>query len=120
MMAVAHGWGKMAGGPETWEGLGKAIGALGVPVFLPTFWGFMAAFAEFVGAILIVVGFLYRPAAFLLLCTMIVAAAMHANAGDSFVYKTSRPIELGAVFLAMLFIGPGRYAVDTWFGGKRS
>jgi len=119
MMAVAHGWGKITGGPESWEGLGSAIGALGVPVFLPAFWGFMAAFAEFVGAILLAVGFFFRPAAFLLLCTMIVAAAMHATAGDDFGMKTSRPIELGIVFLAMLFTGPGRYAVDTWFGGKR-
>jgi len=119
MMAAAHGWPKMMGGPEAWRGLGQAIGALGVPVFAPTFWGFLAMLAELLGGLLLAVGFLYRPAALGLLGTMIVAAAMHATAGDDFGMKTSRPIELGIVFLAMLLIGPGRYAVDTLFGGKR-
>ena len=113
MMAWAHGWGKITAGPEKWEALGGAIGALGVPVFLPTFWGFMAAFAEFVGAILLAMGLFFRPAAAMLLFTMIVAAAMHATNGDDFGAKTSRPIELGIVFLAMLLTGPGKWSVDA-------
>jgi len=114
VFATMHGWGKISGGPEVWERLGSAIGALGVPVFLPTFWGFMAAFAEFVGAILLVFGFMYRPAAFLLLCTMIVATAMHAAKDENF----NHPLELGIVFLAMLFIGPGKYSLDVVLGKK--
>jgi len=117
MFVWAHGWAKINGGPEQWEQLGGAIGALGVPVFLPTFWGFMAAFAEFGGGILLALGLLYRPASFLLLCTMIVAAAMHINNGDPLV-QTSRPIEMAILFLALLLIGPGRYSLDTLLGKK--
>ena len=40
-----HGWAKLMGGPERWEGLGGAMARYGIE-FWPTFWGFMAAFSE--------------------------------------------------------------------------
>lgn len=120
MFIIAHGYGKITS-PDSWEGLGSALGSLGLPVFAPKFFGFMAAFAEFGGAILLMLGLLYRPAAFLLLFTMIVATAMHIaqdpaegmTAMKHFSMKTSRPLELAFVFAAMLVAGPGRYALDT-------
>ncbi len=119
MFAYAHGWPKMAGGPEKWEQLGNAIGVLGVPVFLPVFWGFMAAFAEFAGAILLALGLLFRPAAFLLFFTMLVASVMHVSQGDDFGKVSSRPIELAILFGTLLLIGPGRYALDSLIAGSR-
>lgn len=115
MMAIAHGWPKLIAGPEMWNNLGQSIGHLGVPVFAPTFWGFMAAFAEFFGGIALVLGLFHRPAAFLLLCTMVVATAMHVGNGDPFGSKTSRPIEMGIVFIALIILGPGRYALCSLF-----
>ncbi len=107
---VMHGWGKITD-PGKWEWLGSQIGDLGLPVVAPKFFGFMAAFAEFGGGILLVLGLLFRPAAFLLLCVMIVAVAHHATAEppESF----NHPLEVGIVFLALVFIGPGRFALDS-------
>jgi len=107
---IVFGYPKITGGPEMWEKLGGAVAAFGIHTW-PIFWGFMAAFAEFVGGILLVFGLFTRPAAFLLLVTMIVAFTTHFNQGDPFpVY--SRPLELAVVFLGLLLLGPGKHSVD--------
>jgi putative oxidoreductase len=106
---VVHGSGKIFH-PEIWPTLGAALGNFGI-TFAPTFWGFMAAFAEFGGGILFVLGFLFRPAAAMMAFTMAVALAMHLSKGDGFnVYSHS--LEVGVVFLGMLFVGPGRLSLD--------
>jgi putative oxidoreductase len=80
--------------------------------FLPSFWGFMAAFSEFVGGICIILGFFFRPACFLLAFTMATAAFMHLAAGDGLL-RASHAIEVGIVFFSLIFMGPGKYSVDT-------
>ncbi len=119
IMFVLHGEGKMFGGPEKWLKLGGAMDNIGI-TFLPTFWGFMAAFAEFGGGILLVLGLLFRPACFLMLCTMFVAASVHwfdaAEAGEALkgkIMEGSHAIEAGFVFLGLLFTGSGKYSVDN-------
>lgn len=119
IMFVLHGEGKMFGGTEKWLKLGGAMEGLGI-TFLPTFWGFMAAFAEFGGGILLVLGLLFRPACLLMVITMAVAAHVHwidaAEAGEALKGKImggSHAIEAGVVFLALLFTGPGKYSVDS-------
>ncbi len=107
---VLHGSDKMFGGPATWTQLGGAI-ALWHITWYPIFWGFMAAFAEFAGGILFVLGFLFRPAALLLTINMAVATTMHLSKGDSFsVY--SHAAELCVVFAGLLFVGPGKFSID--------
>ena len=61
IMFILHGLPKMMGGPEQWAGLGMAMGNLGI-TFAPAFWGFMAAFAELVGGICLLLGIMLRPA----------------------------------------------------------
>ena len=109
-MMIVHGYPKLAGGPEGWHELGGSMGVFGIHDF-PTFWGFMAAFAEGIGGLLFLVGFLFRPACILLLMTMLVAIAHHIHGGDK-LQIASHAIELGTLFLAMLIIGPGRYSID--------
>lgn len=93
-----------------WTQLGGAVGAFGI-TFAPAFWGFMGAFAEFGGGILFILGFLFRPAAVLLTCTMAVALAFHVGKGDDFkVY--SHALEVGIVFLGLIFVGPGKLSLD--------
>jgi putative oxidoreductase len=124
--AIAHGWGKITGGPDKWQQVGGAMSTFGID-FSPTFWGFMAAFAEFVGAGLIVFGLFTRIGAFLLLSTMIVATAVHATgtieegmtAMQHFQMKTSRPLELAFVFLGLLIAGPGRLSIDQIIFGRK-
>jgi putative oxidoreductase len=106
-MFVFHGWPKMIGGPAKWESLGHATEALGI-AFAPTFWGFMAAFAEVGGGLMLALGVAFRPACALLLSTMIVASARHLTQGDGF-GKASHAIEAAILFMSLLLIGPGAY-----------
>lgn len=109
-MMIMHGYPKLFGGVEKWTAVGGAMKNLGIHDF-PHFWGFMAAFAETIGGLLFMLGFLFRPAAFLLLFTMIVAAVLHLSNGEGLM-GASHPIEAAVVFLAMFIIGPGKYSVD--------
>lgn len=114
--ALGHGGPKLFGGPERWRGVGGAAANVGLD-FAPVFWGFMAAFAEFGGGILLILGLLFRPAAFLLLCTMIVAAVSHAT--GAIPGSPLHAVEAGVVFLALIFIGPGTYSLDARLSGNR-
>ena len=77
-MFILHGWPKVIGGAAVWVKLGGAMTYLGVPLgegqwgFLsdPKVWGAAAAFAEFVGGILLVVGLFTRPAALITGCCL--------------------------------------------------
>ncbi|MEE2876657.1 MAG: DoxX family protein [Candidatus Neomarinimicrobiota bacterium] len=111
LMVVNHGYGKITQGPERWEGLGGAMERLGID-FFPIFWGFMASFSESICAVLLIVGLFTLPASFLLSVTMFVAAYGHVVTGKgspelAFVY--------GAIFMTIMFIGPGRYSLDRKF-----
>jgi putative oxidoreductase len=109
-MAFGHGLGKITGGPEQWAQLGGVIeGILGFG-FLPTFWGFMAAVAESVAALLVAVGFLARPAALLLVINMFVASMAHITGVIDGGAESA--VLYGVVFLSLLFIGPGAYSID--------
>ena len=109
-MMIVHGYPKLIGGPEKWAKLGASMANLNVHVY-PTFWGFMAGATEALGGLLLILGLAFRPASFLLLFTMVVAAISHFAKGDDLL-KASHAIELGFVFLGFFFIGPGRYSVD--------
>ncbi len=111
-----HGWSKMMGGPERWEGLGESLSRFGID-FAPQFWGFMAMLSETLFALFIAVGFLFRPAALLVAFTMLVASLGHmlsgqGNAGHSFKNMW--------VAVGLIFIGPGKYSVDAWLARRKT
>ena len=112
-LAFGHGLGKITGGPEQWAGLGGTMEIFGLG-FAPTFWGFMAAIAEFVCALLVAVGFLTRPAALLVVLNMSVAATAHITG----VIDGGPEMALlyGIAFLSLVFVGPGKYSVDEIAG----
>lgn len=110
-MFMFHGWPKLAGGATLWKKLGKAMTHLGID-FAPTFWGFMAAFAEFFGGLLIALGVGFRPALLLLTMTMVVAATTHLMNGERF-GKASHAIEAGILFLSLILIGPGKHTLQA-------
>ena len=107
IMFIMHGYPKIMGGPQVWNGLGQAMGVLGI-TFAPGFWGFMAAFSELVGGIMLLLGVFVRPFSLLLAITMVVAAGMHLAKGDGLM-GASHAIELGIVFISLIFIGPGKF-----------
>ena len=110
LMIMNHGWPKLAGGAVKWRELGGAMGALGVD-FAPEFWGAAAAFTEFFGGFLIVVGLGTRPAALLVVFTLFVAA-MNKFGGGASLLAASHPIETALAFLALFFLGPGTFSID--------
>ena len=110
VMFILHGYPKMFGGVERWEKVGKAVMYVGIESYYPV-WGFLAAFSEFVGGILFMIGFLFRPACAMLFTTMAVAASMHLGKGDG-LSGASHAIEAGILFLSLILIGPGKYSFD--------
>ncbi|MFK7848180.1 MAG: DoxX family protein [Rhodothermales bacterium] len=111
-----HGWGKLTGGPERWEGLGAALSIFGIN-FGHTFFGFMAAFSESIGGIMLAAGLFYRPITALLACTMFVAMSRHFITGDG---SAGHSFKNFFVLLGLITIGPGKYSIDAWLSRKKS
>jgi putative oxidoreductase len=109
-MFMAHGFPKLSGGPSNWARIGASMANFGLD-FAPTFWGLCAALAEFGGGLLLGLGLWTRPACLALAFTMLVASVKHWAAGDSFV-KASHAMELFVLFVAVLFVGPGKWSLD--------
>jgi putative oxidoreductase len=115
-MFIFHGAPKIFGGPERWGKIGAAMGNFGVH-FLPVFWGFMAAIAEFGGGICLLAGLFFRPAMILLVMNLIVAAGSHFARGQG-LGGASHAIEDAIMFLGLIFIGPGKFSIDAWLRSR--
>ncbi len=113
IMFLLHGFPKLMGGIQTWEFLGSQMSVVGIN-FAPVFWGFMAAISESLGGLLLILGLFTRPAAFLMLFTMLIATLMHLTNGDG-LKGASHAIELGIVFISVIIIGAGKYSLDHLF-----
>jgi putative oxidoreductase len=83
-------------------------------------WLAAAAFSEFVGGILIGLGFLTRVGAFFIACTMLTAVGVHWAAGF---FASNRgyeyPMAILAMSLALLISGGGMISVDRAITGRR-
>jgi len=102
------------GGPEVWASIGSAMEIFGIG-FGHTFFGFLAAFAESIGAICIVAGVFYRPALAMLGFTMVVATLSLAISGSG---NPSHAFKNMFVCAGMFFVGPGKYSLDYRLTGK--
>lgn len=109
-MMILHGYPKLLGGPDKWESLGGSMKNIGIH-FMPVFWGGMAAVAETIGGLFLILGFFFRPSALLLCFTMVIAAMSHLYRGQG-INEASHAITLGFVFFGLIFLGPGKYSVD--------
>ena len=83
ILFMVFGWPKITGGPEMWKGIGASMANIHI-TFAPAFWGFMAALAEFVGGLCLVLGFVFRPALATMIFTMFIAGLMQYKNGDGF------------------------------------
>lgn len=113
-----HGLPKMMGGPQQWEKLGGSMTNLGI-TFAPLFWGFMAAITEFGGGLLLLVGLFTRSTSVFLAFTMLVAAMRHLTAMDPW-GRVFHPIEIMVVFIALIFLGAGKYSIDAMIARKKN
>jgi putative oxidoreductase len=107
---VFHGWGKVTN-----------IGGFASAMHLPWVLAAMAAFSEFGGGIMLMLGLL-TPLAALAICIVMLTALfmVHIPHGDPFVSANpaQHSFEVAAVYLvsavAFLLTGPGAYSVDAW------
>jgi putative oxidoreductase len=114
---MVHGAPKLFGGPSYWAAVGQeGLAAIGI-TFIPAFWGFLAGLAEFGGAICLMLGLFTRPAVFLMMCTVLVAATGHI--AGTIPGSPWHAIEAGVLFFSLLFIGPGAYSFDARFSDAR-
>lgn len=112
---IAAGIPKFAGGAESLKGVGSSMAIFGID-FAPLLWGGMAATAELVGGLLIILGVCTRISSFFLFFTMVVAAAVKIHGGGDIIKEAGYPIVLAAVSLGLVFTGSGRFAVKEGSG----
>lgn len=110
ILFILHGYPKLVGGPDMWEGVGSAMGRIGVTAF-PAAWGFLAGVIETLGGLFVIIGFFFRPVTLLLTFVMVMASLHHLGAGDGLM-GAAHALKMGIVFLGLTFIGPGKYSVD--------
>lgn len=110
LVFIGHGYPKLMGGPERWEEVGGAMSYLGIDSYHIIF-GFFAGAAELFGGVFLILGFYMLPTLILLICTMVVALISQI-ATQSGYPAIAHPLSLGIIFVALLFIGPGKYSID--------
>jgi putative oxidoreductase len=116
-----HGWSKVTG-----EGGAASFAAdIAANYHIPTFLGYVAAYAELVGAALLIVGLLTRLDALLLAGTMFVAtfivqlpdALYEVPPGSIKLFVALHGIELPlamlAICVALTILGGGKYSLDA-------
>ncbi len=113
-MFIFHGWGKLIGGPQVWERVGESMLIFGIG-FGHTLFGFLAAFAETIGAICVIFGILYRPAIAMLGITMLVATLSLSLTGSG---DPSHAFKNLFVCTGMFLVGSGKYSLDFRIAGK--
>jgi putative oxidoreductase len=115
---LPHGYSKVFGAG------GAAAFAADLPSYgIPTLLGYLAAYAEFFGAILLIAGLVTRLDAFLLACTMGVAVAvvqlpdaLHDPDSHGFgpvMRAIELPLAMFAITTAIVLVGPGRFSLDS-------
>jgi putative oxidoreductase len=104
---MVHGYPKLFMGGAV--GLAKGLAAAGIPGGL--FAAYLAGIVEFFGGIALILGIFFRPLTVVLAFNMLVALIFHLNLGDSFI-KYSHALESGILFIALIFVGPGKFSLD--------
>ena len=121
LIFIPHGFSKVFGTG------GPAASAHDMPSFgIPALLGYVAAYSELFGAILLIGGLLTRLDALLLTCTMVVAVFVvqlpdalkdpEAGGGNRLfaaLHGIELPLALLAITGGILLIGPGRFSLDS-------
>lgn len=112
---ILHGWPKIQ----------NAFSWMGPEAPVPAVLQGLAAFSEFAGGMALVAGFLTRPAAFGIWCTMTYAAFfVHMSQGHPFVAAKGGPsYELALVYwtimIALMLRGAGLFSLDSLISNSK-
>jgi putative oxidoreductase len=114
VVMVAHGSHKVYGHMHEFAGY---VHSLGLPAWL----GYVSAVTEFVGGILLILGFLTRCAAFAVLVDLLVAVAkVHWKHGLLGAGGYEFPLSLATIAFALIFLSGGPIAIDAIRGVRKS
>jgi putative oxidoreductase len=118
---IPHGYSKVFG-----QG-GPAAFAADLPSYhIPIFLGYVAAYTELFGAILLIAGLLTRIDALLLAGTMFVAVAVvqlpdalrdpDTHGIGAVLHSIEFPLAMFAMTAVLVLLGPGRFSLDSLLG----
>jgi putative oxidoreductase len=109
---IGHGWLKVNGHLHEFA---DHVASLGMPAWL----GYVSAFTEFGGGILLILGLLTRCAAFAILIDLSVAIAkVHWKHGFMGQGGYEFPLAVWAIVFALIFFGAGPISIDAIRGGR--
>ena len=114
-LLIPHGYAKLFT-PNVIDGTAGYMGSIGLVPGI--FWAWVIALLEFFGGIMLVVGFLTRPVAAMVIGFMAVAA-FYVHWGNGFFWNKGGfeyPLMWGVIALAILVRGAGAYSVDRKLG----
>ena len=110
VIMVGHGYGKVFGGLRLHAAF---VASLGMPAWL----GYVSAFVEFFGGILLIIGLVTRCAAIAVCIDMVVAIVkVHWHHGLLAQGGYQFPLALAAIAFALIFTGAGPISLDWAFG----
>ena len=109
IIMTVHGYHKVFGGLQHFAHM---IGAMGLPSWL----GYVSAFAELIGGLLIIVGFFTRPAAFAI-CINLAVAIWKVHLHNGLLGSPDHPgfefpLAAATLAFALIFFGAGPIAID--------
>jgi putative oxidoreductase len=85
---------------------------------LSAFWTYLSCYTEFIGGLLIMIGFLTRPAAIALFINMLVATYL-AGFKNFFMGGAAYPCLLMVIFLVITLSGPMTFSIDAALSRKQ-
>ncbi len=114
----AHGAQKVLG---WWGGKGMDATLAGMGQKFPEILVYAASFSELIGGALLIIGLLTRPSALFVAVTMFVASAQHLSGGFFASNKGMEfPLTLAVMALAVVFLGPGKYSIDSMLASRKA
>jgi len=114
VIMVVHGYHKVFGGLHHHA---EFVAGLGLPAWL----GYVSAFTEFFGGLLILVGFFTRPAAFTVCINLAVAIwKVHWHNGLTGDHGYEFPLAAAVLAFALIFFGAGPISLDHILRGGSS
>jgi putative oxidoreductase len=118
IIMTVHGYHKVLGGLHNFANM---VGQMGLPAWL----GYVSAFTELLGGLLIVVGFFTRPAAFAV-CINLCVALLKVHLHNGLMGSPDRPgfefpLAAATLAFALIFFGAGPISLDHVLrGGGRA